>query len=120
MNKNQSAFSLIEVMVSLLILSIVLSGTGVMLLESARCYKRAEFREKALTFAWSIAESLHHQAEGSSSVLIEQYWQEKLDVALPGSVLEIKEDYSKVSCVYAVVIQFPDQDIAELELQIAI
>jgi len=120
MNKSQSAFSLIEVMVSLLILSIVLSGTGALLLRSAQCYHRAELYEKATIMAWAIAESLHHQKNGSYLVTSEQYWQERLDSALPGSVLEITEENRNIPWLYAVVIRFPDPDLAAIELQVAI
>lgn len=87
-----SAFSLIEVLVALLILSIGTLGLSKMLLTSTTSYQKAEWREQVLVMGWSIAETLRGEKNDQMLQKTTLYWQEKLDKLLPGNRLTIQKE----------------------------
>jgi len=88
----QSAFSLIEVLVALLILSIGAIGISKMLLVSTTCHQQAQWREQVIVVGWSIADSLTVDQNEQALQAKTQYWQKKLDKILPGNVLTINRE----------------------------
>lgn len=116
--KNQSGFSLIEVLIALLILSIGVMGAGKMLLESTKCYQRALLNAKATALAWSIAEAIRLDKRAIDSSQITHYWQEKLHAIYPGSLVSIQKHVIENRCTYTVIIQFAMPDIPPLALKI--
>lgn len=118
--KKQSAFSLIEVLIALLILSLGILGIGKMLLESHIRYQKAEIRGVATTIAWSIVQDLAVNKEGIGLASMQEYWQKKLEKVSRGSSLSIQLEKLKNPWIYTITIQFGLPTIPPLTLQVAV
>lgn len=116
----QSAFSLIEVLIALVILSFGIMGSGKLLLENAAGFSMAEQRAEALVIAFGIVDYLSvDQAEGTIERTI-QYWQNKLDNTLPGSTLTIEHQKLEEKCVYTIMLSFGSLRQKTITLKVAI
>lgn len=115
-----SAFSLIEVLVALLVLSLVIGGVSKVLLESTACYQKAEQREKLIAVGWSIANSLLADQNEQTLKTKIRYWQERLDVLLPGNVLTIDRENSDDRCFYIIRIFLTTESTKMFELKIVV
>jgi type IV pilus modification protein PilV len=112
--KNQSAFSLIEVMIALLVLSLGVLGASKLLMQTVIYYREAELREKATVIALSMAETVRvrcsQEVEKNS-----QYWQEKFKTEFPGSVITVSRTQTVgEGCVYNIKMSFAGRGINPL------
>jgi prepilin-type N-terminal cleavage/methylation domain-containing protein len=123
MKKNQSAFSLVEILVTLLILSIGVVGTSKMLTQSVANYKTAELRERVTILIWSIADYLRSYPNVLELTKSIQEWQKQLATEVPGGLLTIRGmpvsgslEQSKKLDVYTIVVQ--SSVIRKIELEV--
>jgi prepilin-type N-terminal cleavage/methylation domain-containing protein len=118
--KKQSAFSLIEVLIALVILSFGITGTGKLLVESSAGYSVLQQRAEALMIASAIVDSLSMDQSGALVAQTTRYWQNKLDNALPGSSLKIGHQKFEDKCVYTITLSFASARQKTLILKIAV
>jgi prepilin-type N-terminal cleavage/methylation domain-containing protein len=106
MLNKQSAFSLIEVLITLMILSFGIMETGKLLIESHARYNRVAERAEALRIISAVLESVLVDRSGVLVAELRQDWQHKLDMVLPGSVLVITHQKFEDKCIYTVTLSF--------------
>ncbi|HQZ87826.1 MAG TPA: prepilin-type N-terminal cleavage/methylation domain-containing protein [Gammaproteobacteria bacterium] len=102
----QSAFSLIEVLIALMILSFGITGMGKLLIASSAGYSVLQQQTEALAIASAIVDSLSVDQTGALVAQTMQYWQNKLDIALPGSAVMIEHQKFEDKCVYTITLSF--------------
>lgn len=112
---SQSAFSLIEVLVALLILSAGVMGAGTLLLNSTQSVALAVQREHGITIAWAVANALSMDHEGRGLAAIRQDGQDRLDQSLPGSILSIHYEMIEKRCLYTVALRFSSPNLKPIE-----
>jgi prepilin-type N-terminal cleavage/methylation domain-containing protein len=115
-----SAFSLIEVLIALVILSFAVMGSGKLLLESTVGYRVAEQQAEAMIIASAIADSVAMDSDGVLIQGTRQYWQNKLDSALPGSSLMIEHQQLEDKCVYTIVLSFGPRRLKTITLTVVV
>lgn len=115
--QKQSAFSLIEVLVALLILSIGIVGASKMLTQTIEHYHQAELRERVTILAWSIADYLRAYPMGQDLEKNTATWQAQLVQTLPNGRLTIQRGQTteEVSA-YIITISAPTIEKIQLEL----
>ncbi len=116
----QSAFSLIEVLITLLILSFGIMETSKLLIESQAKYSSLRERTEALRIISAVLESLSVDRSGVLAEAIRQDWQHKLDIALPGSLLVITHEKFEDKCIYTVTLSFASSAQKALTLKAAV
>lgn len=116
----QSAFSLIEVLIALVILSFGIMGSGKLLVESTAGYSMVQQQAEALMIASAIVESLSMDQAGVTIQQTTQYWQNKLDNTLPGSTLTIEYQKLEDKCVYTLTLSFASARQKTMTLKIAV
>ncbi len=102
----QSAFSLIEVLIALVILSFGVMGTGKLLIKSGAGYNVLQQQAEALAIASAIVDSLSVDQSGALIAQTVQYWQNKLDITLPGSSVMIGYQKFEDKCIYTITLSF--------------
>jgi prepilin-type N-terminal cleavage/methylation domain-containing protein len=117
--KKQSAFSLIEVLIALVILSFGIMGTGKLLIESSAGYRVLQQQAEALAIASAIVDSLSVDQSGALIAETMQYWQDKLDITLPGSAIMIEHQKFEEQCVYTITLSFASSRQKTLILRVA-
>jgi prepilin-type N-terminal cleavage/methylation domain-containing protein len=116
MAKCLSAFSLIETLVALLILSIGLTGAGTMLTQGVANFQVIRMQEKVSILVWSIADYIRAFPNGGVTQNI-SFWQQQLDQELPGSVLSIRSAKNADDLIiYTITVQSPFLKKVELEI----
>lgn len=120
MFNKQSAFSLIEVLIALVILSFAVMGTGKLLIESCAGYSILQQQAEALMIASAVVESLSPDRSGALKEHILQDWQKKLDSVLPGSLLMIEHEQLENKCVYTITLSFAAARQKTLILKVAV
>lgn len=99
--RNQSAFSLIEILICLLILSLCSLGTGKILVKHIAQQQVNEQRERVTILIWSIVDHLKANPKAflqtQSSGLSISLWQKELKTIAPGSHLSIQNKGGGVS-----------------------
>lgn len=100
--KKQSAFSLIEVLVSLLLLSTTIVLTAEVVLKNKVGYWRSTHAEKSVLVLTALSEVLRLQSCEQPIAAIRQKWQKKLQAIYPETRLSIKKSRIQNSCVYTV------------------
>jgi prepilin-type N-terminal cleavage/methylation domain-containing protein len=118
--KKQSAFSLIEVLIALVILSFGIMGTGKLLIESSAGYSVLQQQAEALAIASAIVDSLSVDQSGTLIAPTIQYWQNKLDINLPGSSVRIEYQRFEEQCVYTITLSFASPRQKTLILKVAV
>ena len=116
----QSAFSLIEVLIALVILSFGIMGTGKLLIESSAGYSVLQQQAEALAIASAIVDSLSVDQSGALIAQTMQYWQSKLDITLPGSSIMIGYQKFEEQCVYTITLSFAFPRQKTLILKVAV
>lgn len=116
----QSAFSLIEVLIALVILSFGIMGTGKLLIESSAGYSVLQQQAEALAIASAIVDSLSVDQSGVLIAQTTQYWQNKLDITLPGSSVMIGYQKFEEQCVYTITLSFASLRQKTLILRVAV
>lgn len=116
----QSAFSLIEVLISLVILSFAVMGTGKLLVDNRAGYSVLQQQADAWMITSAIVESLSVDRGGVLSASIMQDWQQKLDIVLPGSLLMIEHQQFEEQCVYTVTLSFASRRQKTLTLKVVV
>ena len=116
----QSAFSLIEVLIALVILSFGIMGTGKLLIESSAGYSVLQQQAEALAIASAIVDSLSVDQSGTFIAQTMQYWQSKLDITLPGSSIMIGYQKFEEQCVYTITFSFASFRQKTLILKVAV
>lgn len=115
--QKQSAFSLIEVLVALLILSIGIVGAGKMLTQTVEHYHQAELRERVTILAWSIADYLRAYPMGQDLEKNTVAWQTQLVQTLPKGRLTIQRGQTaEKASAYTITISAPTVEKIQLEL----
>jgi prepilin-type N-terminal cleavage/methylation domain-containing protein len=116
----QSAFSLIELLVALLILSVGVMGAGKLLLNSTQSWALAIQQEHAITIVGAVADAVSLDPTGRQIANIRQYWQQHLDKNLPGSILDIHTEIVEKRCWYTVRLIFPSSRLKTLQLKVSV
>src|SRR5688572_21611115 len=81
-------------------------GTGKLLIESSAGYNALQQQAEALTIASAIVDSLSVDQSGALIAETMQYWQNKLDITLPGSSVMIGYQKFEEQCVYTITLSF--------------
>jgi len=119
-NSFLSAFSLIEVLIALLIVSIGVLGAGKLLLVSIHDNKNAEYYQKAIIIAGAVADSVSMDPKGVGLSEILKHWQARLEATFPGSVLSIKRQILEEQWYYSIHILFASKEKKEIVFKIAV
>jgi len=85
----ESAFSLIETLVALLLLSIVSAGAGQLLLAYRQSYARSTLSQEILVFSISLIEAMRNNPIGFQAASTASDWQEKLNKLTPDAACVI-------------------------------
>ncbi len=119
-NNEQSAFSLIEVLVALVILSFGIIGSAKLLEESTAGYQIAEQQTEAMLFTCAIVDSISIDREGKTIDKLRYDWQNKLDQVFPGSYLTIEHQQLEESCVYTIILIFALPTLKPFTVKVAV
>ncbi len=120
MRHKQSAFSLIEVLIALLILSIGVMAAAKMAIESSSCYRKAELHQSVTLLARSIMSALYSDVEGEAEFTRSEYWQTKLEKLYPSGRLAIKKVVEAEQWFYIITIQLDANDASLMVWKIGI
>ena len=118
--KKQSAFSLIETLVALLILSLGIMGSGKLLLISEISYQTTLQRQQLNAIACSIAESCYFVPDETTLSLVVQHWQPTLNKIIKGSLLSVFRKKLDEKWLYTVVIEAECLTEKKIELEIIV
>ena len=80
----ESAFSLIETLVALLLLSVISLGVGQLLLIYQQGCNRATWSQEIMAFSLSVIEAFKNDPTGFQETKTLFYWQESLKKIMPG------------------------------------
>jgi prepilin-type N-terminal cleavage/methylation domain-containing protein len=95
---NQSAFSLIEILVALSILSVAVLGLSQLLLEQRCVFQEAEYRQRLSIYTTALVESVRNETKTT-------FWREKIESLKPGITVTITQQGQGTECVYIITIQ---------------
>lgn len=118
--KKQSAFSLIETLVGLLLLSLGIMGSGKLLLISETSYQTTLQRQQLNAIAYSIAESCYFAPDETKLSLVAQYWQSILNNIIKGGLLNVYRKKIDEKWLYTVVIEVERLPEKRIELEIVV
>ncbi len=116
----QSAFSLIEVLIALVVLSFGIMGTSKLLIETSAEYSILQQRAEVLAIASAMVDALSVDKSGALIAQMIQYWQNKLDIVLPGSTITIGYQKFEEQCVYTITLSFASVRQQKLILKVAV
>ena len=119
-NNRQSAFSLIEVLITLVILSFGIIGTATLLEESMVGYHLAEQQTEALLMAAAIVDSISIDREGIITDRLRYDWQNKLAHVFPGSHVTIEHQQLEETCVYTITFIFALPTLKPFTIKVAV
>lgn len=120
MIKNQSAFSLIEIVVSLLVLSCGIVAISQLLLTSANSDRISEKRQKLAIMTRSIANSLSFNLSSEELTVKTQYWQQKVEQIAPGARLSIIREQDEGKWIYIIQIIVDQKTMHSLEVKLTV
>lgn len=108
-NKNkihyQSAFSLIEVLVALCLLSMAISGFSELLLKQIVLFQEAEYRQHLWIKTAALVEVLRSDPGDNFNEKTISFWREKIELLKPGTMVIVTRQENKKECAYMIIVK---------------
>ncbi|MBP6103881.1 MAG: prepilin-type N-terminal cleavage/methylation domain-containing protein [Gammaproteobacteria bacterium] len=101
----QSAFSLIEVLIALLCVSISTAALNKVLLDSCYYFRRLAVEQSITTLAWNICEAFRFLTDPSEAAETLAYWRQRLKLVDPQSDLKVQCSKVENRWVYTIQVQ---------------
>lgn len=113
----ESAFSLIEVLVALLLLSIVSTGVGKLLLDHQRYAHQATIYQEIAVISVVLIESIRNDPAGFRQGAALLFWQQKLEEISPAAEWMIEPSGEK-ECSYQIKMTFSSPAMKPIEFMV--
>ncbi len=101
----QSAFSLIEVLIALVCVSISTAALNKVLLDSAYYFRTLAVEQSITILAWNICEAFRFLADPSEAAETVAYWRQRLKAVDPQSDLKVQGSKVENRWVYTIQVQ---------------
>jgi prepilin-type N-terminal cleavage/methylation domain-containing protein len=113
----ESAFSLIEVLIALLLLSMVSTGVGKLLLENRRSSQQAIIYQEIAIISVALIEAIRNDPMGFQQGDALRYWQQKLEEISPQAEWVIVPT-GEEKCSYRIKIIFSTAVMTPIEFNV--
>ena len=101
----QSAFSLMEVLIALVCVSISTAALNKLLLDSAYYFRTLAVEQSITILAWNICEAFRFLADPSDAAETVAYWRKRLKTVDPQSDLKVQGSKVENRWVYTIQVQ---------------